>query len=292
MASRPTEAASVLDALCAEDGVPQLLEALARKEISPLPQLPSPTSTNLTWTRLTTAIAANPADSMNSMRVRVLRELLSQRTDFARWWAEHVTASIGTATERTWLELAAGCDAAGGLVIDLAGVDLSGGGAQRVLNAGVVPPPGSALEGDLIRAVLDGQCPATTSVRSLPAQIAAALAPTAFFTSSDTGFNGQSDRDSRRRQDAITLLRRASSPYADIAGRRRFKQGEKGSTFPWANTATALFDHAGRCWLASEIAIIGAASKHLSGHTTKAGATAFGATSHPCLPHRRDTGQR
>jgi hypothetical protein len=279
--SRPTEAASVLEALTTDSGAPLLLEALAKREISPLPQLPSAVSTSPTWIRITGEVVASPGDAMNPARVRVLRELLSQRTEFAQWWADHAQASIHTATEQTWLDLAADCEAANGLVVDLEGVNLAGNGAQRVLNTGLVPPSGSKLEHDLIQAVLDGQCPDTTSVRSLPAQIAVALAPSAFVTSSDSGFNDQSERDQRRRHEAVTLLRRASSPYADVASRRRFRQGEKGSTFPWANTASALFDHVGRCWLASEIAIIGAASKHLSGQTIRPGTTAFGAASHP-----------
>ncbi|WP_133884310.1 hypothetical protein [Glycomyces sp. NRRL B-16210] len=73
----------------------------------------------------------------------------------------------------------------------------------------------------------------------------------------------------------------ANTPYERIARERIFKAGQKFSTFPWVNTATALFEHAGRCWLASEIAIIGAAAPLNLGYSKRPGASAFGQTSHP-----------
>jgi hypothetical protein len=79
----------------------------------------------------------------------------------------------------------------------------------------------------------------------------------------------------------VNLLRRASSPFAEIAALRRFRKGERGSTFPWANTATALHNQVGPCWLANEIAVIGAASKHKNGWTKVPGVEPFGPQGHP-----------
>jgi hypothetical protein len=76
-------------------------------------------------------------------------------------------------------------------------------------------------------------------------------------------------------------MRKMAPDFAKVASQRRFKQGQKGSTFPWSDASTALFDVAGRCWLASEIAIIGAASHHRDGFSRKPGAAAFGTDSHP-----------
>jgi hypothetical protein len=280
--SRPTEAASVIDALCSEAGATALLEAARRNEISPLPELPSAPAQNPTWTRMTDAIAASPADPDNRARVRVLRELLSERGEFARWWAAHAAAAVGSPAEQAWLDLAAQCEAAAGLQLDLDGVNLAGAGAQRVLNSSIIPPAEGRLEHNLITAVLDGQCPDTRLVRSLPAQIAVGLSPSAYYTTSESGFTGQSSGQSQRRQDSVAALRRAGSPFAAIATHRRFKSGQKGSTFPWANTVTALHDHVGRCWLASELAIIGAASKFRDGWT-KTNATPFGPAAHPAV---------
>ena len=115
----------------------------------------------------------------------------------------------------------------------------------------------------------------------MPAQVAVALSPAEFLTSSKTGFVASDEKTKRRRNEAINLLRRAGSPYAQIAKQRASKPGQKGSTFPWAETAAALHAHTGRRWLASEIAIIGAASPFPPAYTKKPGTTPFGSTSHP-----------
>jgi hypothetical protein len=115
----------------------------------------------------------------------------------------------------------------------------------------------------------------------MPAQVAVALSPSDFLTKSKTGFVDSDEKSKRRRTEAINQLRRAGSPYAQIARQRAFKTGQKSSTFPWADTVAALHEHAGRCWLASEIAIIGAASSFPLAYTKKPDSTAFGRTSHP-----------
>lgn len=279
--SRPSEATAIIDLLLSDNGAEHLLGALERKEIRPLPDLPSSLDRNPTWARLIAAIAAKPGDPENRQRVRVLRELMSLRTPFGKWWAEQLTTAVGTATERFWLELGAECEAAAGLTLDPPNIDLTHGGAELLLNTGFAPPTGSALEKALLQAVLDGECPCVTSIRSQPAQIAAAFSPAAFRTTSNVGFAGKEETANRRRTDAIATLRRSGSPFAKAAAARRFKAGERGTTYPWANAATLLFNEAGRCWLASEIAIIGGAAPHRSGHTTKSGQTAFGMNSHP-----------
>jgi hypothetical protein len=150
-----------------------------------------------------------------------------------------------------------------------------------VLDTGLVPPSGSKFEADLIQAVLDGLCPNVSSARSLPAQIAVAFGTEEFFTASTAGFADGNDGAQRRRQEAIAYLRKSSSPLAAAAALRRFKAGQKGSTFPWSNTATALFEQAGHCWLASHIAIIGAASPYKLGFTRRPATTPFGPNGHP-----------
>jgi hypothetical protein len=278
--SRPDEAASVVDAACDPAGIPVLLDALDRAEIRPLPAGPGG-GPGPTWARLTTQIAAAPDAPDSATAARALQELLPLRADLGRWWAGHAAAAVGTSAERPWLVLGGRVEAAAGVPLDLHGADLSDGGAQRVLDSGAVPPPGGPLERDLVAAVLDGQCPATTSTRSLPAQIAVALAPSGFLAGPTGAFPGPDTPAGRRRHDAVGALRRAGSPYARIAAARRYRAGEKGSTFPWANTAAALHQHAGPCWLAFEIALVGAASPQLDGYTVKPLADAFGPNGHP-----------
>lgn len=279
---RPREARKVLTALCSDRGLAVLLPAIDRGDIIPLPQLPVlPTDEGLdpTWTRLTALIARDPADPAHIKRVRTLRDLLGQRAEFNSWWYENLRKAVGTPQQKTWLTLGATCEAGAGITFDVP--ELPDDSAESFLGTGLVPPAGSALETKLLDAVLDGQCLDVKPVRSMPAQVAVALSPHRFFTGYDDGFAVPDEDFANRRTLAINHLRKAKSPYASIAMMRSFRAGEKGSTFPWARTAAALYDQAGRCWLASQIAIIGAASPFHLGHTKRLGATAFGPDSHP-----------
>lgn len=294
---RPREARKVLTVLCSDAGTAILLSALERRDIIALPELPDlppDDGADPTWARLTALISENPSAAENKQRVRVLRELLNQRSEFATWWYQQLVAAIGTPLQNAWLAVGACCEAGGGITAAFEDMDLSDGAAELFLSTGLAPKPGCALEAALLTAVLDGECPCVTSTRSVPAQIAVTLTPGEFLTSSSTGFISGDDRAKRRRSEAITQLRKARSPWERIGKTRVFRTGYKGSTFPWANTAKAVHEHAGRCWIASEIAIIGAASSFGLAYTKCAEATAFGSTNHPSellaqtVAHARD----
>ncbi|HWV50104.1 MAG TPA: hypothetical protein VN035_11670 [Microbacterium sp.] len=280
---RPREARKVLTALCSDYGLHILLAALDRRDITPLRTLPSPPDDgpDPTWARLTALIQRDPADPANGSRVRALRDLLPLRTSFDEWWYEQFTAAIGEPLERAWLQIGAECEAGAGYTCARGDLALTDGGAQLFLNTGLAAPAGSALESALMQAVLDGECPSSISTKSMPAQIAIALAPAAFFTRSKSGFTAQSEPDKRRRAQAITQLRRSESPYAAIAERRSFVARQHGNTTPWVETASTLYDHAGPCWLASEITVIGAASPYSLSYVHRPGRSAFGPDAHP-----------
>jgi hypothetical protein len=284
-ASRPRQARDVLHALCADQNINILLNALRNGEIVPLPELPQLSAVegpDPTWIRLTEQLAADPGSPETPQRVQVLRELLKQRLEFSSWWGARIQAAIGGPDQDSWLEMAARCEGAAGLMLDLEGIDLALPlVAQFVLDTGLVPPAGTKFEADLIQAVFDGLCPNVRSVRSLPAQIAVAYRTEDFFAASAASFMEGDSGTQRQRQSAISQLRTSVPPLAAAAAMRRFRAGERGSTFPWSNTAAALFEHAGRCWLASLIAIIGAASPHNLGVTRLPGRTPFGFDSHP-----------
>lgn len=283
--SRPREARKVLTALCSDVGIAILLSALDRRDIVALPELPdlpAEDGADPTWTRLTTLIGADPAAADNPQRIRVLRELLNQRTEFETWWFEQLTRAIGTTQQNAWLAIGALCEAGAGTTAAFDNMDLSDGAAELFLSTGLAPERGTTFEAALLAAVLDGECPCVTSTRSMPAQVAVALAPSDFLTSSDTGFSAVDDHARRRRTEALKQLRKGSSAWERIGKERAFKAGHKGSTFPWANTASAIHEHTGRCWIASEVAIIGAASPFKTAYTKRAEATAFGSAGHPC----------
>lgn len=280
---RPHEARKVLTALCSDVGIAILLSAFDRRDITALPELSSPTDggADPTWSRLTTLIIENPGDRANLQRVRVLRELLNQCNEFATWWLKQLTGAIGTAQQNAWLAIGARCEAGAGITTDFENMDLSNGAAELFLSTGLTPEPRGSLEEALLTAVLNGECPCVTSTCSMPAQVAVALAPGEFFTSSTTGFMSGNDRAKRRRAEAMNQLRKARSPWEEVAKTRAFKSGYKSSTFPWADTAAAVHEHVGRCWTASEIAIIGAASQFGLAYTKRAEAAAFGPAAHP-----------
>jgi hypothetical protein len=281
---RPREARKVLTALCADTGMTILLSALDRRDIVALPALPvlpDEDGPDPTWLRLTALISKNPSDAANPQRVRVLRELLNQRSGFTTWWYEQLTGAIGTAQQNAWLAIGACCEAGAGITVTFESMDLSDGAAELFLSTGLAPERGSSFEATLLTAVLDGECPCVTSTRSMPAQVAVVLTPGQFLTNSRTGFVSGDDTAKRRRSEAINQLRKARSPWEQISKKRAFKSGHKGSTFPWAYTATAVHQYTGRCWIASEIAIIGAASPFGLAYSKRAEATAFGTTGHP-----------
>lgn len=281
---RPREARKVLTALCSDTGSAILLSALDRRDIVALPELPdlpADDGVDPTWARLTALISRNPSDVENPQRVRVLRELLNQCSEFTAWWYQQLTAAIGTTQQNAWLAVGACCEAGAGITSKFENLDLSNGAAELFLSTGLTPERGSSLEAALLTAVLDGQCPCVTSTRSMPAQVAVALAPGEFLTSSTTGFISGDERAKRRRSEAINQLRRARSPWEQAGRKRTFRSGYKASTFPWADTAKAVYEQAGRCWIATEIAIIGAASPFGLAYRKCADATAFGTMSHP-----------
>jgi hypothetical protein len=226
--------------------------------------------------------AARPGDPQNHTRARALRELLGLKSEFSFWWAARLGEAIGIPAETDWLKVGARCEAIAGQTVDLPClVARDGLHAQLILNTGLVPEVSTLLNAQLMRAVLDGQCSETTFVRSEPAQIAVALSPTDFYVNAPGMHSYLIPAGSGRRAQAMQQLRKADSPFAEISRLRRFRRGERGSTFPWANTATALVKHAGRCWLATEIAVIGAASPLRNGYTLPRGAQTFGPAGHP-----------
>lgn len=297
-ARRPREARKIIAALCTDRNLPALLAALDRRDITALPrlpELPAEDGPDPTWERLTIAIKADPCGAETRMRVRVLRELLGARGQFSRWWMQHLAPAAGTAAQNAWVAVAAECEGAAGADLRFGHFTLDAPGAELLLNTGIVPERSSSLEAVLLDLVLAGECPDVTSIRCLPAQVAVALSPEVFFTQPGGGFIARNAQASRRRTEAITQLRKAGSPLAQVAAERRFGPGQRGSTFPWATVATALTETVGPCWLASEIALIGAASPLRLGYVKRPDRAPFGRAGHPsellgqCRKNARDT---
>lgn len=191
---RPKETASIVNMLVDKNSARSLLVALEKNDIS---HLPDPRHAEIAWNRLTADISANPEDPTNYDRVRVLQELLGMRSKFAQWWHYKLTQAIGTELEVAWLEIGAQCEVAAQTNLDIPpGLSAADGyHAQLILNTGIVPPEGGQLEKELMEAVLAGQCTETTSVRSLPAQIAVVLSPAEFYETDPKGSNYRPTRN-------------------------------------------------------------------------------------------------
>ena len=102
--------------------------------------------------------------------------------------------------------------------------------------------------------------PNVNSVRSLPAQIARGIRSRGLPQRNEERILRDQRRSPPEAPEAIRHLRRSEPALAAAAAERRFRAGQKNSTFPWSNAAAAVYDARGPSWLASCIAIFGAAS--------------------------------
>lgn len=285
---RPRRAQEVLDVLLSDRHLITLDIAQATGDIGALPRAVEGGAdlTGPAWERITRDLGASPRDPLTPRRVVALRVLLNRRDDFALWWKNGIELALADGGDVTgWLWMASSHinGALEGLVVDLQGLDLAAPTvAERTLNTGLVPSRDSDFEAALVQAVLDGRCIKVRSARSFPAQLAVAFSAVTMFNDSSSSFGGDSHGPSSElRRTAISGLRRRRPELAEAARQRRFKAGEKGSTFPWANTATSLHDAVGWCWLVSQTAIIGAASPMRLGLTRQPGRSPFGPDGHP-----------
>lgn len=238
---------------------------------------------------LRAGIESDPNGPLSSARFSMLQKLDSDRAT-AGWWHEHMLRAIGTPTEQAWLRLAELSGAGSQLSEDeVARLDLSPAALPSILNAGVIPKPGSELEKTLLRATLNGQLSDANPELSsgYPGDLLRLVAPAVLFGKANlgapyairTGHESRTVTDSRRTS-AIGRLRKRNERFTDVQSALRFNRGEKGSTFPWANTAKALSAIFGPCWLAADIAVAGAAIDRSlrTGGSQKSGAEAFGPT--------------
>lgn len=125
----------------------------------------------------------------------------------------------------------------------------------------------------LLRAVLDGQCcDVATSGTSHAGDLLRAVRPQHFLSLGRHSVDSpvfriavdhyqETTADRRNRSAIFTRLVRLDARYKKVQRAAAFRRGESGSTAPWQNTAREIAAIHGPCWLAAEIAIIGAASQ-------------------------------
>ncbi|MGW0810756.1 NACHT domain-containing protein [Nonomuraea sp. NPDC002799] len=214
-------------------------------------------------------VASNPDGPLSAERMRVVA-WLDMDSAFDTWWRPHIDAALGTSTEPAWLRLA---------IPVSGGRHLSGGQIERLtlnapgdvvsaLAAGVNPPPGSVVERRMVESVLNGLCSDqfTAGAQGHAADLLCALAPQHFLAMardpllSAAASPPLTPPAAGRRTDAWRRLRQRDVRMSQLQNASKFSKWQNGTTSPWGNTARAIKQIFGPCWLAAEIAVIGAAS--------------------------------
>lgn len=291
---RPLRADEITAELASDRYLAILNQAWARRELNAMPRpavsassagaAPVPVSgADPAWDKLTGSLAAAPDDPLTGDRVKLLTGPLNRGAAFAHWWADQIEERHHAGQQvDAWIRMPPR-DGAFYVNVDLEGLDLRAPGVTRnFLNTGASPTPGGLFEAALLASVLDGGCPDFPEPRSLPAMVAVAFGAANMIAVTSNSFDADADTvHARMRQKALKGLRQHHPALSAAARERRFAAGEADSTFPWTRTATALYDAVGPCWLASQIAIIGAASPLGNGVRKLPGVPAFGPEDHP-----------
>ncbi|WP_433311264.1 NACHT domain-containing protein [Micromonospora sp. CA-269861] len=235
-------------------------------------------------------VEAAPGDSMSRERLNLALQLDGVSAD---WWAPRMAAAAGTGDEMAWLRL--GVPLRGGAAMEMDQTERlkigCGEAAELALSAGVKATPGSALERQMVQAVLDGQCSDARlgAVSGIAGDLIQVLNPRRFLAKAvrDTwdpsapsrlqAPDGQK-RDRTRREAQRRLLER-DPRFARILEAMRLGRGQTGTTSIWSDTAREIAALYGPCWLGAELAVIGAAisdKRWTTGGTFTKGAEPFG----------------
>jgi hypothetical protein len=217
------------------------------------------------------SINANPVGQLNGERLRIAWQVQPDRAIFDAWWQPRVDQAIGTASEKAWLQ--AGVTFQGGqrlTATQISRLSLADpGSASAALEAGVVPLPDSSSEAQLVHAVLGGLCSeAEVTAAGYAGDILRLLAPQNFLrkasgSSDPYGMDyGHADMNVTDQQRLAILKRlKCRDPrFARLQAALRTGRGQAGTTSTWGNTAREISQVFGPCWLAAEIAVIGAAT--------------------------------
>jgi hypothetical protein len=237
-------------------------------------------------------VVADPAGPLSKERMRLAHWLQPDRDSFYAWWQPHIDEALGTSNEMAWLQAAIPWQGGRRLSTEQAGrLALSEAHAPGVaLAAGITATPDSPTERRLIAAVVDGLCSeqARELVNGFAGDLLKALDPQHFLAMAhgvDPAVHMKHPRQTPRvtpaqRTAAWRRLRDRDPRFEQVQVACQFSRGQKGTTSPWGNTARAIAAIFGPCWLAAEIAIIGAAtlsSMHTTGGDLTKDSRPFGA---------------
>ena len=222
-------------------------------------------------TRLQDRVAADPASALSNERMELAARLSPDKTPLHIWWRPHMVAAAGTPDEEAWLR--AGIPFHAGSKLAPTEVNALGlkapSAAQAALDAGIAGPADSEVERRMIRSILDGLCSdAAPPGTGTPSDLIRLLAPHHFLrraSPDDRAFTlpvGHADGvlAAHQRQSILRRLNARYERFSRVQRALNFGRGQGGTTSPWGNTAREIAGLFGPCWLAADIAVIGAAS--------------------------------
>jgi hypothetical protein len=221
--------------------------------------------------RLLAAASDAPADPLSRERVTLAASLRVEAHRIDQWWLDHARAAIGSAGERAWLSL--GAPIAAGRLLEqedsdaLALPDTATVAAAAA--AGVVPQTGSAMEQTMVTAALAGHCADVVSPQTgLVADLINALAPREFLHLAKAKDLSVFELKSAhcggllptlKRQDAFGRLKKIDPRFIQIQRAMNTARRSPNTVAPWSSAAEHLRAIYGPSWLATDIAVIGAA---------------------------------
>lgn len=216
---------------------------------------------------LKSQIENDPHSPIAGDRAALIGQLVPRR-DFDDWWQPLLQAAATTEDQLAWLRIGRAADAPSRLHAQhIERLVLPDDHAVvTAAYAGVAPPDASDLGKRMTQVVLDGLAldyaiPTNTEAGDL---LRAASPHSHLYRirefNTDYGAGRalhQNHETDSQRQASFKRLRARDARFSKVQTARRFHKGQAGSVAPWGNTARALADIYGPCWLAAEIAVIG-----------------------------------
>jgi hypothetical protein len=220
------------------------------------------------------SIEADPNHPLAQERAELLRRLGTDSERLASWWAPHVEQALGTRHEAVWLNLGAATQLVRLTPALTRRLTLrTAGDCQAALAVGATPVASTPQAATLLESVLGGHCSdVATSSTSHAGDLIRAVRPQHFLSLANDSADGpifsftvghyaERPADRRNRSSVFGRLARLDPRYRRLQKAAAFRGGERGTTAPWQNTARELAAIHRPCWLAAEIALIGAATQ-------------------------------
>lgn len=235
-------------------------------------------------------IEEDPNSPIALERASLAAKHMQDRDAYDSWWQHHLFASRGTSQEESWLKIGTPFTAGNRISPETTQRLLAGAreSPQLLIDSGVNPEAGTDGERVLVGYVLDGLCSdAIPGASGYASDLIRILAPQYFLRRAagrEEAYVFTTEHPDRQladhqRQTAFKRLQTRDSRFSRVQRAMRAGKGQSGTTSVWSDTASEVAGIFGPCWLASEIALIGAAAPEetwRSAATLAPGGQAFG----------------